>query len=350
MTMRITQVAFLAIGLCWAGVARADEPPGAAAPPADEGYLDDLPELPPMPEGTPEAAPPQEWQYDGPHAINAEAGGGWCNLRGPHAHPYPPFDELLFQEEDDGGYAFLGDPTDFGYDGSDLYWYEGDHPIAAGFGAGWCFMTWPHRHFYRPGAGYAACGSRWCYRGPRDGRYSSLRVSWGPVWARYPSHYWGRTYFRTHTAVRPGHWASTHYRPPVTIKRGATQGRVVRPGGVARPVTMPLRRAAPAPLVVPRTRVITHPPATTIRAAPRHVEPRTYYVRPTAPARSWAAPRGAFEPRMSAPRPPAPPRELAPPRSAAPPRAAAPPRPSTPSHSSASHGSSGSHGGGGRHR
>ena len=223
--MRRVTTALLAFGLGWASAAWAAPPPAATEPPAeapDEGYLEDLPPLPPLP--PPPAAPDQlqqEWRYNGPHAIHADVGGGWCDQAGPHVHPYPPFDDQLFQE-DNGGYDFLGDPTDFGYQGGDLSWYEDDHPIAAGWGFGWCYMTWPHRHRYRPDGRYAACGGYWCYNGVRDPSYWREWPRWAHYWSRYPHHYWAGEYFRTHRAASPGRWAAIHPRPGRSVGPGAT--------------------------------------------------------------------------------------------------------------------------------
>ena len=58
-------------------------------------------------------AVPSAQRY-GPHAIHADYGSGWCNVQGPHYHPYPPFDDHLFQENP-GGFRLMlsagGDPA-----------------------------------------------------------------------------------------------------------------------------------------------------------------------------------------------------------------------------------------------
>jgi hypothetical protein len=378
MTMRAIPVALLAVGLTWAGVARAETPPADTGAPADEqepGVFDDLPELPPPPTGSPDQAP-QEWRYNGPHAIHADVGGGWCDIREPHAHPYPPFDELLFQE-DNGGYDFLGDPTDFGYEGTDLFWYEAEHPIAVGWGLGWCYLTWPHRHQYRPGPGYAACGSYWCYRGVRDPSYWRERARWSGFVLRYPTFYWSREYYRTRVPASPGRWASVHPRraaAPAGVRPGA------RPGGVARPIALPQRRTAGPVGFAPPRRTVTIPHRT--------AAPRVYSVPRSAPSRGVSLPWVYLPPRAYAPpRAPAPrgysaaptrssERDFAPARGHSPPRAGWPgPRASSPSprawsparasspspratshaasshRPSTSHSSSSSHSGGGsRHR
>jgi hypothetical protein len=244
--------------------------------------------------GAPEAAateeaapvqPAQEWRYNGPHAINAEYGSGWCNIAEPHTHPYPPFDEYLFEEED-GGYYFVGDPVDFGYIGV-YFWFDGGHPVASGWGHGWCHMSGPHRHIYRPfGGHFSTCGPYHCYRGPFDAlywRHHATRLAY--FTSRYPAHYRGGVYYRTRVPAWPGRFAG--YRPG--HRPGASAGR---PAGYARPVP-------PRPLP-PLTR------PTTLRGrldlARGQALPRILPGRVGAPPRPWVAP--APVPRAVMPRVP----------------------------------------------
>jgi hypothetical protein len=257
-------------------------PPAAAAAPSAPAEA-----LPPAPEDQ------QQWKYNGPHAVNAEYGTGFCNLQGVHYHPYPPFDDHLFQEQD-GGYNFLGDPADFGYAGDDLSWYNAAHPIAIGFGIGWCFMSWPHRHFYRPwGPYFTGCGPYYCYSGPFDAYYWRWRPYWAPYFsAYYPRFYRGGLYARYRTPASPGRWA--HVGP----RHG---GAVGRPGGYARPVPGHLGglQGRGTPYARPHTTGPIHAgPRMAPRAAPtpRFSAPRTH----GAP-RSLAAPK-MHGPRFSAPK------------------------------------------------
>ena len=198
--------------------------------------------------GAPAAPDPgaQQFRYNGPHAINADYGAGWCNLSGAHVHQYPPFDDHLFQE-DQGGYDFLGDPVDFGYTG-DVFWYNGVHPIAAGWGTGWCYMGTPHRHIYRPwGVYFSNCGSFYCFYGPYDAMYWHYRGYWAPFWGSYyPYYYRGGLYGRTGVAASPGRWGGRGPGGRGVGAGGAGVGRPAaggshagttagRPGGYSRP-------------------------------------------------------------------------------------------------------------------
>jgi hypothetical protein len=293
----------LTLSLVWSASASAQPVYGDDEDP-DEGAAYGSPEAVPTPPPAPAAAPAapapplppapddqQTWKYHGPHAVNAQYGTGFCTLQGAHFHPYPPFDDHLFQEQD-GGYNFLGDPTDFGYAGEDLSWYSAVHPIAIGWGIGWCFMTWPHRHLYRPwGPYFSACGPYSCYSGPFDAYYWRWRGYWTPYWgAYYPRFYRGGTYFRTRVSASPGRWAHAGMRHP----GGLAGGHLGRPGGYARPVpghaagglhghgtpytrlphTTPIRpgaRLAPTPHPTPRLA----PPRAA--PAPRHISaPKTH--------------------------------------------------------------------------
>lgn len=93
------------------------------------------------------------------HPIPAEAGGGFCNISGPHVHIYQPehADELYRVVA--GSYLFIGDPVPFGYDGP-KHAYYGRHPIpvdelvakqhAEHDGSVYCYLDGPHYHIYAP--------------------------------------------------------------------------------------------------------------------------------------------------------------------------------------------------------
>jgi hypothetical protein len=320
--MRTFLCTMAAVSLVWASSASAQPAYGEDDDP-DENPTYSAPEAVPTPPAPPAAAPPaapplpaapeqqQTWQYNGPHAVNAQYGTGFCNLRGVHSHPYPPFDDHLFQEQD-GGYNFLGDPADFGYAGSDLYWYNAVHPIAIGWGLGWCFMTWAHHHFYRPwGPYFSACGPYFCYSGPFDAYYWRWRGYWTPFWgAYYPRFYRGGLYHRTGIAGSPGRWAHVGARHPGG-HLGRPGGHLGRPGGVARPLpgrtpgalhggASPYTRLPHTPPVRPGARVMPTPHAPPPRAAPStRVGPPTRVAPPT---RIYSTPRSHSAPRFSAPK------------------------------------------------
>ncbi|HEY3354416.1 MAG TPA: hypothetical protein VGQ83_14285 [Polyangia bacterium] len=275
----------------------------AAPPPPAQARAQQRPaspyELLDEPAGAPPAAgapaePGQQWRYNGPHAVNAEYGQGWCNVTGAHVHEYPPFDDRLFQENT-GGYDFLGDPTDFGYSG-DAYWYNGAHPIATGWGTGWCFYASPHRHLYRPwGSYFSSCGPYSCYYGPFDAYYWYYRPYWTAYWgAYYPRYYHHGAYYRTHTPASPGRWGnvrpgSGHYGTPGS-RTGTPGGRVGtpagRPGGYARPVQALPKLTRPTTLQGRLSGSPYHRMAPT--PMPRYTGPRTY-----PGARTYTVPRGA---------------------------------------------------------
>jgi hypothetical protein len=283
-----------------------DQRPAPTRPAAASPY-ELLPD--PDPPGSPTGPAEQQWSYNGPHPVNADHGSGWCDTPGPHGHPYPPFDDHLFQETPEGSYNFLGDPADFGYSG-DLYWYNGAHPIAGGWGIGWCFNPMPHRHLYRPfGAHFSACGPYACYFGPFDSWYWHYRPFWAPYWSTYyPRYYHAGRYYRTHVSaspgrfgrIRPGHHGAmaSGARMAAPVRRGpATSGGhqlapAGRPGGYVRP-TAAARPGAPL------QRSITMPH---YGAQPRYLT-RPYGRAPSPPSamRGYPAPAGRFAPHGYAP-------------------------------------------------
>ncbi|HEY3355185.1 MAG TPA: hypothetical protein VGQ83_18175 [Polyangia bacterium] len=285
--MRVLFAAVLAVTLGSAGAAGA-QPVYDDSDESDPAYAYGAEAAPEAQEAAPEAqeAAPQaeqEWRYNGPHAINADYGSGWCNIQEPHSHPYPPFDDQLFQE-DNGGYDFVGDPVDFGYVGA-VFWFVDAHPVASGWGHGWCYRTGPHRHLYRPwGTSFRLGGRGYAYTGPYDAAYWRHRSFFVDFWNRtYPAHYHGGRYLSTRVPASPGRWAA--YRPGGRYYRAP----VARPGGYARPAARP-------PLARPATL------QGRIGYGPGHAVPR---LAPAPARRIMPAPRVAPGPRMtSAPRAP----------------------------------------------
>ncbi|MBI5480085.1 MAG: hypothetical protein HY906_14555, partial [Deltaproteobacteria bacterium] len=333
--MRSFLAAALALSLVWASSASAQPAYGEDDDPDENpsyGGPEAVPTPPPPPAAAPSAAAPplpaapddqQTWNYNGPHAVNAAYGSGFCNIRGVHSHPYPPFDDHLFQEQD-GGYNFLGDPVDFGYTGDDLTWYNAVHPIAIGWGIGWCFMTWAHHHFYRPwGPYFSACGPYFCYSGPYDAYYWRWRGYWTPYWgAYYPRFYRGGLYYRTRLAASPGRWAHVGARHPGGHLRHP--GGALRPGGYARPLpghapgalrghASPYSRLPHATPVRPGMRVAPAPHANPRMAPPRAAPPSRVGPAP----RTFSPPRSHGAPHFSAPKSFGPSRSSSPSRSSA---------------------------------
>ncbi|MDB4979697.1 MAG: hypothetical protein JWM82_449 [Myxococcales bacterium] len=188
--------------------ARADEPqPGE--PPV--GAPQENP-IPPNAEG--QAIPSQNGGYcfGGPHPA---PGGGWEAMTTPHVHDYAPFDLRLFQYHE-GCYYFVGDPRDFGYTG-ETFSYYGAHPIADGYGGGWCFMIGAHSHWWRPWSPNFTVVGPWYYW---NGPYDPFFWSYWPYYSfyyrsYYPSYYSGGRYSRTWRAA-PG-----ISRVPPTTWRGS---------------------------------------------------------------------------------------------------------------------------------
>jgi hypothetical protein len=89
--------------------------------------------------------------FVGPHPVDTRVAGGsaWDDTQGAHYHFYGPFDLRLFRLGN-GCYYFVGDPSDFGYQGP-VYSYYGAHPIHSDYGGGWCFMVGATRTGGSPG-------------------------------------------------------------------------------------------------------------------------------------------------------------------------------------------------------
>ena len=133
------------------------------------------------------------------HPIPAEAGGGFCNISGPHVHIYRPehVDELYRLVG--GSYLFIGDPVPFGYDGP-RHAYYGRHPIpvdelvskphAEHDGGVYCYLDGPHYHIYLPppNLSFVDRGNAYWYVGewPRSyqldaPRYQKINVIYEPL-------------------------------------------------------------------------------------------------------------------------------------------------------------------------
>jgi len=303
---------------------RALAQPAAPPVPAEQDVDDDGQGMPPP---DPNAYPPQDpnayaqtapqYGYMGPHPIPYEAGQGYCYQQGAHFHEYAPFDQNLFRESG-GWFYFVGDPGDFGY-AQQMWGYQGNHPIPAAYGGGYCFIDWPHRHHYAPPAGLAFnfVNGYYAYSGPWDPWYWRMRPHYVGYYRDYYRHsYYGGIYWRTRPApiYRPRVvvGAPGVYRPGAVVVAPG-RGRVVvgapRPGVVV---------GAPRPYV-PGPRYAPGPRAGVVVGAPR----------PYAPAPHAGVVVGAPRPYAPAPGP----RVVGAPHPYAPgPRAVGAPRPMAPVH------------------
>jgi len=240
----------------------------------------------------------QQFGYVGVHPIPYENGSGFCYQTGAHFHEYPPFDQYLFRESG-GWFYFIGDVGDFGYN-QQVWGYNGNHPIPAEWGGGYCYIGWAHRHPYAPPPRLAFnfVGGYYVYGGGWDPGYWAGRDRYlGYYGGYYRSNYYGGRYY----TVRP----PAIYRPTITI--GAPG--VYRPGvtvtaphwGVGAP---PARVVVPAPRVyapgvrvgVPGPRVYTPTPAPRAYAP----APAPHVYTPTPAPRAYAP---APAPRVYTPTP-----------------------------------------------
>jgi hypothetical protein len=237
------------------------------------------------------APPPAQYGFVGLHPIPYEAGSGICYQQGAHFHAYAPFDQYLFRES--GGYFyFVGDLGDFGYT-STSWNYNGNHPIPAGYGSGYCYMDWGHRHHYAPPPGYAFnyVGGYYVYGGGWDPSYYTYRDRYrGYYGGYYRNNYYGGRYW----SVRPSHI----YRPSFSVGMPGVYGggsvtiTPPRPAYVAPPPTY-VAPPRPAYVAPPPTYVAPPRPTYVAPPAPTYVAPRPAYVAPPRPA-YVAPPRPAY--------------------------------------------------------
>jgi hypothetical protein len=170
-----------------------------------------------VPEQVPQGQPMQPMQampqdqaaasfgYFGPHPLPHDQGSGFCQHTGAHEHAYPVFDRNLFRISN-GYAAFVGDPSDFGYQ-NQVYVYRAEHPIADLHGGGFCYMNWAHRHWFQP----TTVDFSW------DGGAYSFVGSWAPsFYTQRP--YW-TNYFNTY--YRPYYLGGGYYhRRPAPVYGG----------------------------------------------------------------------------------------------------------------------------------
>jgi len=212
-----------------------------------------------------------QYGFVGAHPIPYDQGSGICMQQGAHMHVYAPFDQYLFRES--GGYFyFVGDLADFGYT-AQTWMYQGNHPIPASYGGGYCYMDWNHRHHYAPPVGlpFNYVGGVYVYAGTWDPAYWTYRNRYVSYYGGYyRNNYWGGRYY----SIRPPHV----YRPTLTV--GAPGVHVVAPGwggGVrvgAPPVRVGVGFSPPPPVrVAPPPRVYVAPPAVGPRPAVRIAPP-----------------------------------------------------------------------------
>ena len=93
--------------------------------------------------------------FYGGHPVPETHGGGWCNDNAKHFHSFAPEDYYLYSEYD-GNLYFIGDPSDFGYSGKTVQYWD-HHRIdvrtnnSTVVTVGYCYIPGPHTHNYAPG-------------------------------------------------------------------------------------------------------------------------------------------------------------------------------------------------------
>jgi hypothetical protein len=160
--------------------------------------------------------------YRGVHAVPSTY-GGFCHIGVRHFHTYKPEDPKVFRY-DDNTYIFTGDPTAHGWDGPRVAFY-GHHPIAPGWGGGWCFIGGPHYHHYSQyGTSWRWHGGAYYWAGAwTDPWYLRYRSVYGPIYANY---YVGRAGY-----IRPSIYAAPprfYGGPRVTVPVAAWRGPMMR--------------------------------------------------------------------------------------------------------------------------
>src|SRR5262249_43980541 len=108
--------------------------------------------------------------------------------------------QVLYRNHDDG-YAFVGDPVPYGYEGP-KYAYQGPHPIILEDGVTeYCYLEGPHYHPFAPvaGAQFTMKGGVYFYGGHFPQVYYDAR----PRYARINAVYRPLVYQRPVVVVEP---------------------------------------------------------------------------------------------------------------------------------------------------
>jgi hypothetical protein len=142
-------------------------------------------------------------RYEGMHPVPAEYGGGFCQIDFPHVHVFEPQRADVLYRNHEGGYAFVGDPVPYGYDGPKHAFY-GPHPMQDENGdVEYCYLEGPHYHTLPPPVTVAAQfkmkGGVYFYGGHFPQAYYELRPR----------------YARINTVYRP-----LEYARPVVVATG----------------------------------------------------------------------------------------------------------------------------------
>jgi hypothetical protein len=153
-------------------------------------------------------------RFVGPHPVAERAGGGYCYIEAPHLHSYAP-DHPIFYHPTSTGYAFIGDPTPFGYSGERHIFY-GNHPVTFDVDMPvFCFIEGPHYHAFAPTRGddYDVVDGIAFYVGPLPVAYVDERAS---RWKAINDEFLPFARFRpvVNVVVPPHEWRGRIYTPP----------------------------------------------------------------------------------------------------------------------------------------
>jgi hypothetical protein len=207
--------------------------------------------------------------FAGMHPIPAEYGGGFCQIDFPHVHVYEPNQAAVLYRNHDDGYAFVGDPAPYGYDGPKQAYY-GPHPITSEDGVvEYCYIDGPHYHAFPPAAPaqFNLKGGVYFYAGHFPQAYYEAR----PRYTRVNAVYRPLVYQRPVVVVDPPGAVVVEQPAPTYVVPAAGAGVVAGVGvsagvgihagvGVGAGVVV----GAPAPVVVAPAPVYVAPGRTVI--------------------------------------------------------------------------------------
>jgi hypothetical protein len=184
--------------------------------------------------------------FAGLHPIAKGAGGGICEIEGPHVHAYA-VDALQYRVVE-GLQVFVGDPVAFGYAGP-RYQYKGHHPVHIGLIAGgidtlaYCYLDGPHFHAFAPPEGeLSLVGDTYFFVGDPPRLYLEERPRLIKINAVYAS----ISYPRPVVAVTaPVGWIGAHIEitaPAISVPAVEAQVTAKRPvvsGGIGIGIAVP---------------------------------------------------------------------------------------------------------------
>jgi hypothetical protein len=191
-------------------------------------------------------------RYIGIHPIPKAAGGGFCNIEGPHVHVFGA--NKLEYRDHRGANHFVGDPVAYGYDGP-RHAYKGHHPIHVDAvvhtsepDVEFCYLNGAHYHYFTPpeGPDFRLSGEAYFYVGTPPPVYVEARPAMIEVNAVYTPIVYARPVIEVDAPVG---WIGLH----------ATYGVGM---GIVTPVVVAPRAHVHAPGVVVDARV--HVPAPTL--------------------------------------------------------------------------------------